>query len=466
MHRTAPPLRQGEATPVARPTTSASGPVVAAVSDELAAGLEVSVSKLCRVGGLDGDDAADAAWHAAAAEAPDLFPYGMEEDLRALPSGTDASLAEIVECLGHHRPARLARLWRHLDAHRDAMRPILERAGWFAALARQAEKNPELQQGRLAVLIPCLNEAGAIGCVVAAFRRALPGAAVYVYDNGSTDGTPAEAAAAGALVRHEVRRGKGNVVRRMFADVEADVYVLVDGDDTYDAAAAPAMVSTLLQGSLDLVNGVRVPADDTRAFPRGHAFGNRLLSGIVATVFGQPMEDMLSGYKILSRRFVKSFPALSRGFEIETEIMVHALELRLPAVEVPTGYRERPSGTASKLHTFRDGFRILKTIIILLKEERPLPFFSAIFALFATTAIVLSIPILITYLETGLVPRLPTAVLATGLMLLAFLSLTCGMILDTVTHGRREQRRIAYLEIPAPALPWRQAQRPVTAARE
>jgi Glycosyl transferase family 2 len=422
------------------------------------------VGELCAFDQFEWNHELEVRWHLAETEAPHLFPYGMEEDLEALPSTVEATSAEILQHLGHHKPARLARLCRHLKAHRDAMRLILERVGWFAALEKHRKRDLALQRRDVAVLVPCLNEAGAIGHVVRAFRGALPDAVVYVYDNGSTDGTVAEAVAAGAIVRHEPRRGKGNVVRRMFADVEADVYVLVDGDDTYDAAAAPVMIAMLLEGSLDLINGVRLPAEEAAAFPRGHKFGNRLLSGLAATVFGQRMDDMLSGYKIFSRRFVKSFPALSSGFEIETEIMVHALVLRMPAAEVATSYRERASGTRSKLHTWRDGFRILRTIIILLKEERPMQFFSAIFAFLAMIAIVVSVPLLVTFLETGLVPRLPTAVLATGLMLLAFLSLTCGMILDTVTHGRREQRRIAYLETPAPAAPSRTACRSMPTA--
>ena len=324
-------------------------------------------------------------------------------------------------------------------------------------IAASAKRTPTAldeptDQGTLdiAVLVPCLNEAGAIGQVVRDFRAALPDAVVYVYDNGSTDDTVAEAGAAGAVVRSEPRQGKGNVVRRMFADVDAEIYVLVDGDDTYDAKASPKMIETLLAGPLDLVNGRRVPEDSQAAYRHGHQFGNKLLTGLVAMLFGEPLEDMLSGYKILSRRFVKSFPALSSGFEIETEITVHALELRMPATELPTAYRERPKDTASKLRTFHDGFRILKTIMILLKEERPLKFFSSIFAILAFSAILISIPLMITYLETGLVPRIPTAVLTTGMMLIAFLSLTCGMILDTVTRGRHEQKRISYLSLQAP----------------
>jgi glycosyltransferase involved in cell wall biosynthesis len=303
---------------------------------------------------------------------------------------------------------------------------------------------------RLAVLIPCLDEEAAIGRVVADFRAALPSATVYVYDNGSSDGTVAVARGAGAVVRVEELRGKGNVVRRMFADVEADVYVLVDGDDTYDASVAPALVRKLVSEGLDMVNGARV-SDAKAAYRSGHRFGNWLLTSMVAAIFGSRIGDMLSGFRVFSRRFVKSFPALAAGFETETEFTVHALELRMPISEVPTAYRERPAGSASKLRTFRDGFRILRTIVVLLKEERPLPFFAAIFALLAALSIGLALPIVETYRATGLVPRFPTAILSTGIMLLAFLSLGCGLILDTVTRGRRELKRLAYLQIPAPA---------------
>jgi glycosyltransferase involved in cell wall biosynthesis len=301
---------------------------------------------------------------------------------------------------------------------------------------------------RLAVLIPCLDEEAAIGRVVADFRAALPAATVYVYDNGSRDRTVAVARAAGAVVRGEELRGKGNVVRRMFADVEADVYVLVDGDDTYDASVAPALVQKLVSEGLDMVNGARV-SDAKAAYRSGHRFGNWLLTSMVAAIFGSRIGDMLSGFRVFSRRFVKSFPALAAGFETETEFTVHALELRMPISEVPTAYRERPAGSASKLRTFRDGFRILRTIVVLLKEERPLPFFAAIFALLVALSVGLALPVIETYRATGLVPRFPTAILSTGIMLLAFLSLGCGLILDTVTRGRRELKRLAYLQIPS-----------------
>ncbi|CAO3423162.1 glycosyltransferase family 2 protein [Azospirillum doebereinerae] len=301
----------------------------------------------------------------------------------------------------------------------------------------------------VAVLIPCYNEEAAIGAVVRDFRAALPDAIVYVYDNNSSDRTVEAARAAGAVVRHEPLQGKGNVMRRMFSDIEADVYVLVDGDDTYHAASAPLLVKRLWEDQLDMVNGARV-TDIVAAYRPGHRFGNLLLTGMVANIFGSRIQDMLSGYRVFSRRFVKSFPALSSGFETETELTVHALELRMPIAEIKTPYKDRPPGSHSKLNTIRDGVRILKTILILVKEERPMPFFFAIFAALAVAAVILAWPVLATYVQTGLVPRFPTALLSTGLMLLGFLSLTCGLILDTVTLGRREAKRMRYLSIPAP----------------
>jgi glycosyltransferase involved in cell wall biosynthesis len=298
----------------------------------------------------------------------------------------------------------------------------------------------------VAVIVPCRNESASIAKVVTDFAAALPNATVYVCDNGSTDDTAARAANAGAVVSHERLPGKGNVVRRLFADVEADIYVLADGDDTYDHASAPAMIARLCEQGLDMVVGTRV-AESAGSYPRGHRFGNYVLTKLVRVVFGDRVTDMLSGYRVFSRRFVKSFPALSAGFEIETELTVHALELRMPIDEVETPYRERGANSSSKLHTFRDGWRILKTIVWLTKEERPLQFFGALFALLAVSSLVLAWPLLLTYLDTGLVPRLPTAVLSTALMLLAFLSLACGAILDTVTRGRRELKRLHYLSV-------------------
>ncbi|MFT8242480.1 glycosyltransferase [Roseomonas sp. BN140053] len=300
---------------------------------------------------------------------------------------------------------------------------------------------------RIAVLVPCRDEEAAVSGVVAGFRAALPEATVYVYDNCSTDGTVAVAEAAGAVVRQEPIPGKGNVVRRMFADVEAEIYVLVDGDGTYDAGAARDMVELLRRERLDMVTAVRV--DQVQgAYRPGHRLGNLVLTGMVRWVFGNRITDMLSGYRVFSRRFVKSFPALSEGFETETEFTVHALELRLPVGELPTPYAERPAGSASKLRTYRDGVRILRTIVALMRREKPLPFFGALAGLLLAVATLLVLPVLSTYLATGLVPRLPTFLAAVALVVLSFLSLASGLILDTVTRGRREAKRMAYLALP------------------
>ena len=319
---------------------------------------------------------------------------------------------------------------------------IIPRMNLPSPLPFQAGREP-----LVAVLIPCFNEAVAIARVVGDFRSALPQAAIYVYDNNSTDGTAHIARQCGAVVRREGLQGKGNVVRRMFADVEADVYVLVDGDGTYDAAAAPSLVARLLQDDLDMVTGARIH-DSSDAYRFGHQFGNRLLTGLVARIFGNRCADMLSGYRTLSRRFVKSFPALAKGFEIETELTVHALELRMQIADMPTRYGSRDEGSASKLHTIRDGLRIGGTIVNLVKGERPLPFFSLIALLFAAASLGLGYDVVATFVETGLVPRLPTAVLAMGLMIVSALSLTAGVVLDAVTIGRRELRRLHYLAIP------------------
>lgn len=305
---------------------------------------------------------------------------------------------------------------------------------------------PVASAPRIAVLVPCFNEAVAIAKVVRDFRAALPGATIYVYDNNSTDDTLLEAARAGAVVGSEPLQGKGNVVRRMFADVEADVYVLVDGDDTYDAAAAPRMIERLEAETLDMVNAARV-TQGNQGYRPGHRAGNRMLTAIVQRLFGKRIGDLLSGYRVFSRRYVKTFPALSSGFEVETELTVHALELRMPVAEVATPYRDRPAGSKSKLHTFRDGLRILRTIALLLKEERPLLVFSWAFVALAAASLILAWPIWTEYHRTGLVPRFPTAILATGIMLLAFHSLFSGLVLHTVTHGRREFKRMAYLAI-------------------
>jgi glycosyltransferase involved in cell wall biosynthesis len=301
---------------------------------------------------------------------------------------------------------------------------------------------------RVAVLVPCFNEEAAIGTVVADFRKALPQAQVFVYDNNSRDRTAEIARAAGAEVRSERRQGKGHVVRRMFADVDADIYVLVDGDATYDAPSAPLMIDALVNDHLDMVVGVRLD-QSAAAYRRGHRTGNRMLTGFLSAVFGHAFRDILSGYRVFSRRFVKSFPVLSDGFEIETELSVHALELALPVGEIETPYYARPEGSVSKLNTWGDGFRILGTILKLYRSEKPLRFFTLIGVVLALISIVLAIPIIITFIEEGIVPRLPTAVLSTGLMILAMLSISSGVVLDTVTRGRREMKLLAYLSQPA-----------------
>jgi glycosyltransferase involved in cell wall biosynthesis len=302
---------------------------------------------------------------------------------------------------------------------------------------------------RIAVLLPCYNEEAAIAATVAGFRAALPGATVYVYDNNSRDRTREVAAEAGAVVRSEKQQGKGNVVRRMFADIDADVYVMADGDLTYDPAAAPKMVEMLLADQLDMVVGTRVhEAKD--AYRGGHVIGNRLFTNLLAGLFGRSFTDIFSGYRVFSRRFVKSFPVLSAGFEIETEMSVHALELRMPVGEIETAYAARPEGSHSKLSTYGDGWKILKTIVSLYRVERPVLFYGGIGELLLLVAFLLAIPLVRTYLQTGLVPRFPTAILVTGMVIVAVLCVFAGLILDTVTRGRREVRRLAYLSFPAP----------------
>lgn len=308
----------------------------------------------------------------------------------------------------------------------------------------------------VAVLIPCHNEELTIVDVVRDFRNALPHCTVYVFDNNSTDDTVERARQAGAVVRRESLQGKGNVVRRMFSDVDADIYVIADGDGTYDPKVAPAMVKKITDDALDMVVGVRLQdegdeADD--AFRRGHRMGNKTLTQFVGWLFGHRFTDILSGYRAFSRRFVKSFPALATGFEIETELTIHALELKMPVGEVPATYAARPAGSQSKLSTWSDGFRIFATIVFLFKEVRPARFFGALFLLLALVSLILATPLFLTYLETGLVPRLPTAVLATGIMLLGFLTGLCGIILDTVSRGRREAKRMRYLSMPGPGQP-------------
>jgi len=302
-------------------------------------------------------------------------------------------------------------------------------------------------QPRIAVLLPCYNEEAAIAATVAGFKQALPTATVYVYDNNSSDRTREIAAKAGAIVRSERQQGKGHVVRRMFADVDADVYVIADGDLTYDSKAAPAMVDLLIMEQLDMVVGTR-RHEEKEAFRGGHVIGNKLFTGLLAGLFGRSFTDIFTGYRVFSRRFVKSFPVLSSGFEIETEISVHALELRMPVGEVETAYAARPEGSHSKLSTYSDGWRILKTIVTLYRIERPVLFYGSIGALLLLAAILLSIPLVITYVHTGLVPRVPTAILVTGMVVVAVLCFFAGLILDTVTRGRREVRRLAYLALP------------------
>jgi glycosyltransferase involved in cell wall biosynthesis len=302
---------------------------------------------------------------------------------------------------------------------------------------------------RIAVLVPCYNEEAAIATVVRDFRASLPTAVIYVYDNNSKDQTIARAREAGAVVRTETRQGKGNVVRRMFADIEADVYVLVDGDDTYDAAAAPALIAKLVEEGLDIVSGQRI-ATGQSAYRPGHVLGNRMLTGLTSTMFRVKLNDLLTGYRIMSRRFVKSFPFTAEGFGIETELTVHAVRLLMPMAEVETRYKERPEGSVSKLSTYRDGFKILFTIAALVREERPLIFFTSIFVLLAAFSLLIGTPVVLEYFRTGFVPRLPTALVAVGAMVLAFLSLASGLILDTVTRGRWEDKRMAYLAIPGP----------------
>lgn len=301
---------------------------------------------------------------------------------------------------------------------------------------------------RIAGIVPCYNEEAAVAKVVGDLRAAVDGIVVYVYDNSSTDRTAEVAAAAGAVVRTERRKGKGNVVRRAFADIDADVYLLIDGDDTYDALAAPELIDTLLSGPYDHVLGVRTEESDVSAYRPGHATGNRMFNQLIGVLFGEQVTDMLSGYRVFSRRFVKSFPALSREFEIETELTVHVVNLRIPQVEVPVGFRDRPEGSESKLRTYHDGFRILRLIGKLLLHERPLGLFSAIGALFVVVAVVLGVPLAVTYSNTHEVPRFPTAILATGLVLVGVLSVVVGLVLNGILHLRQESARLAYLRLP------------------
>ena len=300
------------------------------------------------------------------------------------------------------------------------------------------------------MLVPCLNEEAAIGKVVTDFRAALPGCTVYVYDNNSTDNTAGVATQAGAIVRRERRPGKGNVVRRMFQDIEADIYVMVDGDDTYHAPSAQKLVDALLKDNLDMVVGKREETHQDSYRP-GHRLGNRVLTGLVRKLFGSQIDDMLSGYRVFSRRFAKSFPSSSREFEIETELTVHAMQMRMAIAEISTPYKERPPGSFSKLRTFRDGWRILVTIMNLMRNERPLLFFSLLGFALMLGAIGISIPIFLEYFETGQVPRFPTAVLSTGIAIVSIICFATGLMLDLVSHVRREVKRLSYLQHPAPA---------------
>jgi len=295
----------------------------------------------------------------------------------------------------------------------------------------------------IAVLVPCKNEALTIRHVVEGFRRSLPGCTVYVYDNNSTDDTARVAREAGAVVGRETRPGKGNVVRRMFSEIDADIYIMVDGDDTYDASQAPVLVDRLLTEEADMVVGARIGATEKHQ-RAGHAFGNRMFNVLYSKLFGREFSDIFSGYRVFSRRFVKSFPAVSAGFEIETELSVHASQLRLPVAEVPLPYKDRPEGSHSKLSTFRDGARILKTIIVLLKEYRPLTFFGGIGAAGIALAFLIMIPVFVEYAQTGLVQRFPTAVLATGMVIVSMLSITAGVVLDSIRRMRAEIKRMFY----------------------
>lgn len=303
---------------------------------------------------------------------------------------------------------------------------------------------------RIAVLLPCLNEAASIARVVEAFQTSLPGALVYVYDNDSDDGTAEIARRAGAVVHVETMRGKGNVVRRMFADIDADIFVLSDGDMTYDASKAPQLIEQLLEEELDMLVATRAPTE--KAHRTGHALGNRLFNHLARLLFGGHFTDVFSGYRVFTRRFVKSFPAVSRGFEIESELTVHALDLRVKVAEVALPYRARGADSESKLRTFRDGFKLLLTFLLLCKEVRPFAFFTVLSGFFAADSIILAYPIMATWLETGLVPRLPTAVLCATLMIFAFMSLASGMVLDSVGKARHEMKRLHYLAL-GPLLP-------------
>ncbi len=301
-----------------------------------------------------------------------------------------------------------------------------------------------MANSQTAVLIPCYNESTTLSQVIHDFKRALPDAVIYVYDNGSTDNSAAIAKASGAIVRHVSIRGKGQVVRRMFADIDADIYVMVDGDATYDAASVNKAIDLLLRNSLDMVVCTRNPIGD-KSFRPGHALGNKWFTQTVNFLFGHQFNDIFSGYRVFSHRFVKSFPAISQGFEIETEITIHALQLGLPAAEIETPYQERPAGSSSKLNTFKDGLRILRTIFLLFLYVRPMAFFGILFIVLMFASLILGTPVIVHFIQTGLVPRMPTALLAASLGVLASLSLACGIILDSVSRSRLETKRCWYL---------------------
>lgn len=306
---------------------------------------------------------------------------------------------------------------------------------------------------RIAAIVPCYNEELTVQKVVRDLKRAVPEMTVYVYDNSSSDRTAELARAAGAVVKREERPGKGNVVRRAFADVDADVYVMIDGDDTYEAADLPAMIETLLSGPYDHVLGVRRDTQESSSYRRGHEQGNRMFNRLVSALYRSRVTDMLSGYRVFSKRFVKSFPAISKKFETETELTIHMMSLRLPVAECPVGFRDRPAGSTSKLNTLSDGLRILGVIVALLRHERPNLFYGGASAMLGLMSIILGVPLVLEFAETGLVPRFPTAILASALMILAFLLGSVGLILDGIRRARREASRLRYLELPVPRRP-------------
>lgn len=296
---------------------------------------------------------------------------------------------------------------------------------------------------RIAVLLPCYNEGKAISQVVGQLKTTLPSAIIYVYDNNSTDDTSQQAHLAGAIVRKEPKQGKGQVVRRMFSDIDADIYLMMDGDGTYDVASAPKLIQALIDEQLDMVIGTR--AQNEQAFRKGHQFGNKIFNMTLKTLFQSNFTDIFSGYRVFSKRFVKSFPALTTGFDTETELSVHALEINCPCQEIETPFFERALGTASKLNTFKDGFRILWRMCFLFKEVKPFYFFGIIALVFFLLSMGLGYPVIKTYFLTQWVYKVPTAILAAALMILSFISFTCGLILSSVSYARREMKKLMYL---------------------